>query len=180
MFYGCSGLTSLDLSGFKTDKVTDMSYMFSGCSGLTTLDLSGFKTDKVTSMSYMFSRCSGLTTIYAGDGWSTKKVTSGSNMFDKCTSLVGGQGSVYSEKRTGYTYARIDGGTKAPGYFTYKEAQQGVKGDVNADGKVDMADAQALINAIIKGTSEVAADLNGDGKVDIADMIILLRLMEKK
>ena len=42
MFYGCSGLTSLDLSGFNTSNVTNTSYMFYGCSGLTSLDLSGF------------------------------------------------------------------------------------------------------------------------------------------
>ncbi|WP_155950180.1 leucine-rich repeat protein, partial [Prevotella sp. P6B4] len=59
----CSGLTSLDLSGFKTDNVTKMSYLFSGCSGLTSLDLSGFKADKVSDMSGIFSRCSGLTSI---------------------------------------------------------------------------------------------------------------------
>ncbi len=50
MFYGCSGLTSLNLSGFNTANVTYMPDMFSGCSGLTSLNLSGFNTAKVTNM----------------------------------------------------------------------------------------------------------------------------------
>ena len=37
MFFGCSGLTSLDLTSFNTAKVTEMRGMFYGCSGLTTL-----------------------------------------------------------------------------------------------------------------------------------------------
>ena len=38
MFSSCSGLTSLDLSGFDTGNVGDMSYMFSKCSSLIELD----------------------------------------------------------------------------------------------------------------------------------------------
>ena len=41
MFSSCSGLTSLDVSGLDTSKVTNMSYMFSNCSGLTHLNVSG-------------------------------------------------------------------------------------------------------------------------------------------
>ena len=133
MFDGCSGLTSLDVSGFKTDNVTDMSYMFCGCSGLTSLDLSSFKTDNVTEMKHMFSGCRSLTTIYAGNDWSTEKVTSGYEMFDSCNNLVGGQGTAYKNARTDHTYARIDGGVDAPGYFTAKE-NTGMKG-VMADGQ---------------------------------------------
>jgi len=67
--------------------VTSMYGMFSGCSGLRTLDLSGFNTSKVKNMGSMFYNCSGLTAIYRGSGWSTAKVTSGSSMFTGCTSL---------------------------------------------------------------------------------------------
>ena len=48
MFYGCSGLTSLDVSHFNTQNVADMDWMFSDCSGLTSLDVSRFNTQKVT------------------------------------------------------------------------------------------------------------------------------------
>jgi len=67
----------------------------------------------------MFSGCSSLETIYASEGWNAEKAT-GSNMFEDCTKLVGGQGTAYNLVHIDYTYARIDGGASAPGYFTYK------------------------------------------------------------
>ena len=63
MFWGCSGLTSLDLSDFRTDNVTGMYGMFSGCSGLTSLDVSGFKTDKVTDMNDMFNHSTAMKSL---------------------------------------------------------------------------------------------------------------------
>ena len=63
MFYGCSGLTSLDLSGWDTSNVTNMNYMFGSCSGLKTLDLSGWDMSNVTSMHQMFENCNPLITI---------------------------------------------------------------------------------------------------------------------
>ena len=39
MFYNCSKLTSLDVSGFNTSKVTKMNGMFNGCSALTDLKM---------------------------------------------------------------------------------------------------------------------------------------------
>ena len=86
MFYGCSSLTSLDVSGFKTDKVTNMGNMFSGCSGLTNLDVSGFKTDKVMSMGGMFFDCSGLTSLDVSN-FKTDNVTM-SHMFHGCSKLI--------------------------------------------------------------------------------------------
>ena len=58
MFYRCSGLTSLDLSGFNTSAVTSMLSMFYRCSGLTSLILGPnfFKAPNVTSID--FSYCS--------------------------------------------------------------------------------------------------------------------------
>ena len=63
MFYGCSGLTSLDVSSFNTNIVTDMTYMFKGCTSLTSLTLSNFNTSNVTYMDSMFYGCSKLKTI---------------------------------------------------------------------------------------------------------------------
>ena len=119
MFFGCSGLTALDVSGFKTDNVTDMGAMFSGCSSLTSLDLSSFNTANVTNMENMFNGCSNLTTIYVGSEWSTASVEDGSSMFTNCTSLVGGKGTAYDADHVDVTYAHIDGGPDNPGYFTH-------------------------------------------------------------
>lgn len=41
MFYGCSSLASLDLSGFDTSNVTGMYAMFDGCSSLTKVTFDG-------------------------------------------------------------------------------------------------------------------------------------------
>ena len=120
MFQSCEALTSLDVSSFDTSNVTYMSYMFSRCKALTALDLSNFDTSKVTDMERMFYECSSLTTIFASDKFVTNGVTSDSNMFSSSSKLKGGAGTVYDESHTGKEYARIDGGTETPGYFTVK------------------------------------------------------------
>ena len=176
MFWGCSGLRSLDVTGFKTDNVTSMTSMFYGCRGLTSLDLSGFKTDNVTDMGWMFADCSGLTTIYAGDGWSTANVQYGEDMFTGCTSLVGGAGTKYDASHEDYTYARIDGGSDNPGYFTRKD--DGAEGDANGDGTVNAADIVEVVNSIMTNPSDKyndkAADANGDGVVNAADIVAIV------
>ena len=138
MFSGCSSLTSLDLSSFKTDNMWNMNYMFYGCSGLTSLDLSSFNTGNVRYMGYMFRDCLNLETIYAGDGWSTENVTYGNDMFEDCYKLVGGQGTIFDWSHTDHTYARIDGGPDAPGYFTYKNPNEDAIGSVKAENATDI------------------------------------------
>ena len=120
MFYGCKALTSLDVSSFDTSNVTGMSNMFGYCNALTSLDVSSFDTSKVTNMMYMFYHCPSLTTIFASDKFVTNGVTSDSGMFDSSSKLKGGAGTVYDASHTKKEYARIDGGTENPGYFTAK------------------------------------------------------------
>ena len=59
MFEGSFRLKSLDLSNFRTDKVTTMNGMFRGCD-LTSLDISNFSTQSVTDMDLMFYNTSFL------------------------------------------------------------------------------------------------------------------------
>lgn len=123
MFSGCSSLTSIDLSNFVTDKVSNMLAMFLGCSSLTTLDISSFSTNSLVELGYMFSSCSALTTIYSGSGWAkTFDSSNGIDVFIGSTNLVGGAGTTYNFNYTDATYARIDGGASAPGFFTDKNA----------------------------------------------------------
>ena len=62
--YKCSQSTSkVVFKDFDTSAVTDMRSMFYGCSRLTTLDLSSFDTSAVTNMDFMFYNCNNLTTI---------------------------------------------------------------------------------------------------------------------
>lgn len=118
MFFD-SKVTALDVSNFDTSNVTNMDQMFYS-SGAVILDLSNFDTSKVTAMRVMFSNCKNLKTIYVSSKFNTSSVSNSSDMFKNCTSLVGGQGTVYNSSKINKTYARIDGGTSSPGYFTGK------------------------------------------------------------
>ena len=51
------GVKTLDLSGWKTSNVKDMSYMFFSCNNLKSLDLSGWDTSNVKDMGNMFYEC---------------------------------------------------------------------------------------------------------------------------
>lgn len=121
LFDGCANLRSIKgLKNLNTKYVWSMSDMFYDCSSLTSLDLSGVNTENVKWMIDMFHNCYSLTTIYAANKWNTGKVTEGFDMFYGCRNLVGGKGTKYDDVHTDHSYARIDGGPEAPGYFTQK------------------------------------------------------------
>ena len=86
MFAGLTELTELDLSNFDTSSVTNMGQMFYGLSKITELDLSSFDTSNVTSMSAMFNKCSSLKALDLSN-FNTKKVTTMLNMFLNTTNL---------------------------------------------------------------------------------------------
>jgi len=115
--FGNTQTTTIDVSKFNTSKVTNMYAMFYK-SQIITLDVSSFDTSNVTDMSYMFNNSIKLKTIYASNKFKTDLVTSSSNMFYNSTLLVGGLGTTYNSSYVDKTYARIDGGTSSPGYFT--------------------------------------------------------------
>ena len=160
-----------------------MKSMFYGCTGLTSLDLSSFNTSNVTKMRYMFGDCSGLTTIIVGDGWSTAAVTESINMFSGCTSLVGGQGTTYNDSNPkDKTYAHIDGGPSNPGYFTDKNAA--LRGDVDGNGEVGMDDLSALINYLLTGdgssinmANAACCDSPGSTSVGMDDLSALINFL---
>lgn len=98
MFSYCESLTDLDLSSFKTGKVTDMSSMFAcdfaygengwtGVTSLTSIDVSGFDTSAVTNMAAMFANCSQLTELDVSR-FDTSSVTSTASMFANCSQLT--------------------------------------------------------------------------------------------
>ena len=112
-----SQATTLDVSNFNTSNVTSMNNMFS-YSKATTLDLSNFDTSNVIFMDNMFYNSTNLKTIYVSNKFNTDEVPSSTNMFYGCTKLIGGAGTKYNSSYVDKTYARIDGGTSNPGYFT--------------------------------------------------------------
>ena len=177
MFYDNRSLEAVDVSSFRTLKLMDMSFMFRGCKKLQMLDLSGFTTGPVEYMNVAFYDCQSLKTIYASNDWSRINVQKSDWMFGNCYSLVGGAGTKYDASHIREEYARIDGGTSKPGYFTYKPA--GKRGDVNGDGSVDVADIAAIIDKMA-GSSAVSAstaDVNSDGSVDVADIAAVIDIM---
>ena len=55
-----------------------------------------------------------------------------------------------------------------------------LKGDVNLDGKVDVADIATIIDVMASGSagdSPASADVNGDGTVDVADIATVIDIM---
>jgi len=81
MFYNCSSITTLDVSGFDTSSVDDVGLMFYNCSSLEELDVSRFDTSGVEDMSYMFYGCSSLTNFNVS-GFDVADVTDMANMFN--------------------------------------------------------------------------------------------------
>ena len=56
----------------------------------------------------------------------------------------------------------------------------GTQGDANRDGKVDVADAQTILNIIADEDYVTSADVNNDGKVDVADYQSVLNIMAEQ
>lgn len=117
--FAYSKITTLDLSNFDTSNVTSTQTMFDS-SNAVELNLSSFDTSKVTNMQFMFGNSSNLRKIYVSDKFILNDTDGhlGTNMFKACESIIGGNGTSYDSTHTNGEYARIDGGTSNPGYFT--------------------------------------------------------------
>ena len=87
MFYECSSLSSVDMSGLDTKYVEDMERVFATCTSLISVDASGWDTGNVTTMYEMFNGCSSLTSVNVS-GWDTGNVTDMIRMFAGCISLT--------------------------------------------------------------------------------------------
>ena len=86
MFYCCARLESLNLSGWDTSSVKTMHGMFYHCERLESLDLSGWNTSNVENMAWMFSCCRKIKSIDVSD-WDTSKVNNMEGMFYGCENL---------------------------------------------------------------------------------------------
>ncbi len=95
------------------------SFMFKSIKA-SELDVSSFNTSKVTNTRLMFASMYNLLTIYSSDKSVIDNITDSYNMFNASAKLVGGAGTKYNGSYVDKTYARVDGGTNSPGYFTLK------------------------------------------------------------
>lgn len=82
MFSSMHKLKQLQLPAtFDTSNVTDMGYMFYNSKSLTSLDVSMFNTEKVTNMREMFGYLESVMSIKFGSSFNTKNVTDMYGMF---------------------------------------------------------------------------------------------------
>ena len=56
----------------------------------------------------------------------------------------------------------------------------GIIGDVNRDGNIDVADAQFILNLMADESYDRVADVNSDGSVDVADYQFILNIMAEQ
>ena len=88
LFQGYIHVKHIDFGkAFHTDATTNMRQMFALCPSLDVLDLGGFVTSAVTDMSDMFCYSAGLKKIIFGSGFDTTRVTDMTSMFFKCEDL---------------------------------------------------------------------------------------------
>lgn len=139
MFRGCFNLEELKFSSTKTFAYTfdyanvynggPLGAMFENCSKLKTIDLTSFNFHSAFSAQSMFHNCSSLKTIYASVEDEPYNFSSIPEYllanqdwcapFAGCTSLVGGNGTKWSNSQISYDFFKVDrAGQK--GYFTAK------------------------------------------------------------
>lgn len=107
-------ITSLDLSAWNTDSLTNMQYMFENCTKLTSLNLSGWNTSNVTDMSGLFGHDQQLTNLRF-DGWNTGNVRLMGHMFEYCTKLTSLDLSGWDTSNVTDMYALFDNCTSLAG-----------------------------------------------------------------
>ena len=58
-----------------------------------------------------------------------------------------------------------------------RHASSNIEGDVNADGEVNIADVNILINSILTDNLDPKCDLNHDGEINIADVDVVIKII---
>ena len=86
MFYYCSSLSSLDVSGWDMSACRNCQSMFNCCSSLSSLDVSGWDVSACLNMSNMFSECSSLSSLDVS-GWDVSACRNCQGMFLYCRAL---------------------------------------------------------------------------------------------
>ena len=166
MFASCGKLSFLDVSHFNTEKVTNMEGMFSNLN-VTSLDLSSFKTANVTNMGRMFFNCKSLNTIYATTDFIAPN--NSENMFYSCNRLKGEKDTNHSGSKVHGEYARIDGGTDNPGYFSVKPP---VKPTLSEDTYTYNTDEQTVG---ITGFDEKTMDIEGNKATIVGNYTVTVK-----
>ena len=88
LFYACTSLTEFKLVDIALPSCGLFGGMFESCTGLKTVDLSGWRLGEHddTRLWFLFAQCTSLTSINLS-GWDTSRVSNFSHSFYECTSL---------------------------------------------------------------------------------------------
>ena len=184
-FHGCTGLTNVAIS----DSVTEISSSaFANCSRLKSVSIS----NSVTLIDeYSFYGCSDLTTLTIGKS----VATIGNFAFEGCVSLNDIVCLATTPPDTDYSfdsfiYDKATLHVPMRAIEVYKSTSQwsnfsnivGLEedmppGDTNADGEVNIADVNAVIDVILSGGFSSLYDVNNDGEVNIADINAIIDII---
>lgn len=86
LFNGASKIPSIKINVPQTTS-TSLEQTFSGCTGLTSIDFTGFNFSKITNLQRTFAKCNNLTTITGFFDNDLTNVTTLQNTFDSCKKL---------------------------------------------------------------------------------------------
>ena len=137
VFYGCKGLTNVDLSNLNLSSVEDMQSMFEGCTNLATVTFGNLNSGKLINMNSMFNGCSKLTSVnfaslatgnrcsmnslfynctslenFTPTTWDTSNVASMNNLFHGCSKLATLDLSSWNTKSVDHFNSTFDGCSK--------------------------------------------------------------------
>jgi surface protein len=91
MFASCSGLQTVNASGWNLSNSTDNRLIFDGCTGLKDVNVTGWNLNTTSNiiMANVFNNCTSLSGLTGINTWNTSKVTTMNNMFanTKITSI---------------------------------------------------------------------------------------------
>lgn len=82
----------------------------------------------------------------------------------------------YIGQLDGYGYAVFCGNEVFPEHIIISRTSH-IHGDVNGDGEVNIADVNAVIDAILQGKNNPSCDVNGDNEINIADINAIIDII---
>ncbi len=149
---------------------------FEDCIGLATVTIP----NSVTSISnYAFRDCIGLTDVYSYIT-DPSSVIFGSSVFKVWVSNVDDD---YSTRTLHVPHGTAEAYLIDKHWYPYfgQIMEDIIKGDVNCDHEVNIADVNAVVNIILGGDgTHTAPDVNRDGEVNIADINTVIEIILSK